>query len=297
MGYAAKIVKDSISPDGVRLTSFELTFPRFILAEVNTHCIIAKSSASSRAIPVHKRIAMIEADPFIPEEFGKNQRGMQASEMVTGTDAESSKQAWLSAIQEAVSHAKILDDIGVHKQHANRLLEPFAWHTALLTATEWENFFNLRTHADAQPEFQKIAKMARELYETNTPTARNYGEWHLPYVDDDEAFDAAVLVGNDGMVSDREVAMISSARCARLSYLTQDGVRDQRKDLDLATSLFKRGHMSPFEHIGRVPHPTDTHGMRFDYGEDGNTERGWSGKFRGWVQFRKTLPNEAVFRA
>lgn len=296
MGYAAKIVRDSISPDGVRLTTFEATFPRFILAEVNTHKMISKSSASSRAIPVKKRIDMILADPFVPEQFGKNRPGMQAGDPLDGEVALKSRDCWLQAMEESLVQASKLAEFEVHKQIANRLLEPFAWHTALLTATEWQNFFNLRCHKDAQPEFQTIARMMRGAYEGSLPSAVNYGEWHLPYVNPGEEFDALALGGPDGLVDDETVALVSAARCARLSYLTQDGVRDQKKDLALATDrLLPSGHMSPFEHVARPAGYDDRRGMRFDYGYE-DPAVGWSGNFRGWVQLRKTIPNEAVFR-
>lgn len=162
----AKIVADSISPQGHRITSMLITFPRFILAEGKTHRIISglhgevevledisinsfregsKNSASSRAIPFEKMVKMVEEDPFIPIAWQKDHRGMQGSEYFTDLNSiTTARNSWVLAAKDAISNAKELNMEGVTKQLVNRLLEPFMWHTTLVTATEWENFFELR---------------------------------------------------------------------------------------------------------------------------------------------------------
>jgi len=114
LSYDAKILADSIA-DGVRLTTMEVTFPRFILAEFNTHRVFSRNSASSRAIPVEKRIAQVRENPFIPEGFTKNQRGMQASELIGDEHQANARHSWLRARDQAVLEAEFLACQGVHK--------------------------------------------------------------------------------------------------------------------------------------------------------------------------------------
>jgi len=145
MKIQAKILADSISERGDRITTYLLTFPRIILAEFNTHRSFSRNSASSRAIPFKKMVESVEKNPFIPIAWQKDHKGMQGTEYL---DNSSSKQAiltWLSARDLAVEQAMDLNDnIGATKQLCNRLLEPFMWHTVICTATDYQNFFNLR---------------------------------------------------------------------------------------------------------------------------------------------------------
>lgn len=285
MSYEAKIIADSISPDGVRLTTIQATFPRFILSELNTHRVLSRNSASSRAIPVEKRIAAIEADPFVPESFGRNQKGMQASETLDGRDAAAAYLCWSDAMQDALKHARRLSQLGVHKQLANRLLEPFAWHTAILTGTEWSNFFALRCHPDAQPEFRHVAEMMREAMLLSPPKPVPYGAWHLPLINDADIKEMQHSVGE--MLMERW-CKISVARCARVSYLTHDGRRDPQEDLKLYERLVASGHLSPLEHVARPLEGTDLEGRVAEEG----AENTFCGNFRGWKQYRKLVPGE-----
>lgn len=243
MAFACRVLADSISPSGHRLTSFEGTFPRIILAEVNTHCMLSRNSASSRATPVKRRISDVSADPFVPESFGRNQKGMQPGASLEGHEALRARDAWMAACSEMIKQARELDELGVHKQYANRLLEPFGWHTAVITATDVDNLFNLRVNPMAQGEFQTFARLMKEAREASTPHPINFGEWHLPYVEPSEAFDLEV--------QQIEPWKVSVARCARISYLTQNGVRDPKEDVALYERLVEPGHMSPLEHVAR----------------------------------------------
>lgn len=273
MGYECKVIADSVSPWMVRLTTMQVTFPRIVLAEFNTHRVFSRNSASSRAIPVERRIASVEADPFIPEKFGRNRRGMQAKDDLEDFEDREARGAWEHAIEDALKAASRLADVGVHKQLANRLLEPFCWQTVVVTATEWSNFFALRCSPLAQPEIRKPAEMMRAAMQASEPVP-NPG-WHLPYVDfADEVQMAGLTV--------REIAMVSAARCARVSYLTQEGTRDALKDLELARSLEANGHMSPFEHPAKC-------------WSQGPGWVEWSANFRGWEQLRKSMEHEADF--
>jgi thymidylate synthase ThyX len=326
--YSAKTVADSVSPTGVRLTTLELVFPRFILSEFNTHRVFSRNSASSRAIPVSKQLKKILETPFIPERFGINEPGMQAQSFLTGAQHDEAVQTWersrsravisalelLLGVEEADKllgstanardpfssddeKAKVIEGLqkfetyvkeqrlageeqnlylNVHKQTANRILEPYTWHTVLVTSTEWSNFWALRTHPDAQPEIQKIAIMAKDVYENSTPERINYNEWHMPLLHDDEKEEAR-------KDPDRWLKIVSG-RCARTSYETHDGRRDPEADIKLFSRLASGGHVSPLEHAATPLSPNWKH-------EDLAEER-WSGNFRGWQPYRKTVAHE-----
>ena len=193
MSYAAKILADSISPNGHRLTSFEITFPRIVLAEFNTHRVFSRNSASSRAIPVEKMLKRVVDDPFVPIWAGQ-EKGMQAEQELTEQEQANARFSWLTAAGRAMDWARTMLDYGIHKQITNRLLEPFMWHTVIVTATEWSNYFNLRDNPKAQPEKSSASpSMMNELYKASSPRSVNYDEWHTPLVPPDEAFDFAVL--------------------------------------------------------------------------------------------------------
>lgn len=318
MAYSAKIIRDSISPDDHRLTTFEVTLPRIVLAEFNTHRMFSRNSASSRAIPIEKMIRMVEDDPYIPEAWGKNQKGMQAGEDLSPVEAQTCDNVWLKGRDEAVTTAKRLLEIGVHKQLTNRLLEPFMWHTILVTATEWENFFHLRNNKMAHPAIQKPAAMMEELYRTNVPERIWYGGWHLPLLPDEDL--DAFSDQDPAALPLRDTKKVSTGRSARVSYLTHEGKRDLTKDIELHGSLLGNGHMSPLEHPARpmtadelatyrMEHLVLEGGVRVDtrvkymegdvYYYDKKPLKVLSvkqtyfcGNFNGWVQHRKEIPFE-----
>ena len=141
----AEIIADSLGPQGNRCTSYVLTFPRHILAELNTHRMFSRNSASSRAVPFKTMLKRVQDDPFMPMAWQKDHSGMQGTEYEEDENQLNINLSnWLIARDRAVSQAKILNESGVTKQIVNRLLEPFMWHTAIVTATEYENFFHLR---------------------------------------------------------------------------------------------------------------------------------------------------------
>lgn len=290
MSYAAKVLADSIAY-GVRLTTLEVTFPRFILAEFNTHRVLSRNSASSRAIPVEKRIAQVRSNPFVPEAFGKNKSGMQASADLGGWRATLARWIWLLASKCAVVLAWCMSKLGVHKQHANRILEPFVWHTVVVTATEWANFSALRTHKAAQPEMQITAKLMRDAMDASTPVERVVGEWHAPYLDPGEHFDDAV-----------DAIVISVARCAAVSYERQDAKKTLVEYRTRHDRLAASGHWSPFEHVAKVATDEEqkTHAF-YAYTDHGDPDLGgfvpaFIGNFRTpWLQYRKTFDGESVF--
>lgn len=268
--YGAKIIADSVSAAGHRLVTMEVTFPRLVLAEFNTHRMFSRNSASSRAIPVKTQLARVREHPFVPEVWGRNQAGMQAEHEVDETSAAAAREAWLVARDRAVEQAERLLELKIHKQLANRLLEPFLWHTVIVTATDWSNFFALRANPEAQPEIGRVAELMRLAYGSGTPIMVPDGAWHLPLLQPEEY---------DGSFEHTEQArQVSAARCARVSYLTHDGRRDLDADLKLYRRLVESGHLSPLEHVA-TPDPG---GARI-------------GNFLGWRQLRKTIPGEDDF--
>lgn len=267
------MIRDSINIKDHRLTTMEVRFPRFVLAEFNTHRMFSRNSASSRARPIEKVIQEVKDFPFIPEYWGANQKGMQASTQIG--DVGAAQTEWLKAKANAVVSAEALLELGVHKQLGNRLLEPFMWHVVIVTSTEWDNFFALRANKEAQPEIRVVAELMKELYEQHDPTFTPPGEWHLPYITQEDY--------NAFGLERKRLRCISVARCARVSYLTHDGKRDYMKDLELYTRLLMNRHLSPFEHIAT---PMSGWAAR----DDCNI---WSGNFKGWEQWRKSIPHES----
>lgn len=222
----AEIILDSVSPyTGDRLTTMRVTMHRFILAEMNTHRAFSRNSASSRAIPVNRRIRQVEEDPARPVEWGRNRAGMVAGEPLDARDEEKAEYYWEQAARNAVEAARRLGEVGVHKQVVNRLLEPFLWHTVLVSATDWSNFFTLRLASDAQPEMRAAAVAMFEAYNASVPTRRSR---HVPFGGEIET---------------------AVARCARVSYGRDDEDRGIGADREMFSRLLSSGHLSPFEHV------------------------------------------------
>jgi len=301
----ARILCDSVSSAGHRLITFECTFPRIVLAEVNTHRDKSRNSASSRAIPVEKMIKRVLEDPYVPTHWGKNQKGMQADEDVDADAAADATGVWLAARDVMVEQANDLLNIGIHKQITNRLLEAFMWHTALVTGTEWSNFENLRDNKDAHPDFRDCAHMVRELRAKSNPKLLGENDWHAPLLYDED-FEQAILADptHPLCVQDRLIK-ISVGRCARVSYLTHDGKRDHQADVELCERLLVNGHMSPFEHVARPMTAGELElfksfkfrwngeGWAHVAGQNGEYEyTHFLGNVQGWVQYRKLIPHE-----
>ena len=150
-----------------------------------THRVFSRNASSSRAIPVEKIIRAIRETPAMPVSWGKNQKGMQAHENVDAETARQAEMIWLQGADLAIQTAQQLVDLGIHKQIANRVLEPWAVMSTIVTATDWDNFFELRRHKDAQPEIHELADRMFEAMEGSTPTVLTDSgpdSWHLPYI-------------------------------------------------------------------------------------------------------------------
>jgi thymidylate synthase ThyX len=250
----ARVLLDSVSPDGHRLTTIEVTCHRFVLAEFNTHRVFSRNSASSRAIPVAKQIEKVRKHPAIPVVFPAEQKGMQGGEALSDALLDTAESVWRHGANSAVEHAEALVDLGVHKSVVNRFLEPFLWHTIIVSATDWEGFWRQRCSSDAQPEIRVAAEAMKAAYNASTPTPLAHGEWHTPLIqpDEDEVFWADLCLSQWTDLSGAELRKrVSTARCARVSYLTHDGKRDIEADLTLYDRLVTAdpGHWSPLEHV------------------------------------------------
>ena len=289
----AQIVADSISPLGYRITTYLLTYPRFIHAELMTHRMFSRNSASSRAIPFEKMLKMVEEDPFIPIAWQKDHKGMQGTEYITEPGKISmERKDWLTDRDAAVKGALAKSQRGITKQLCNRLLEPFMWHTVLVTATEYDNFFELRCpklyHASngkyykslkdwnkidseiqwngltclhpenksqAEIHIQTLAESMWDAMNESIPKKLQPGEWHIPFGDrivEDDLLPILYKVNAAPGEMAFQKVKIATARCARLSYMTFDGEIDYEKDINLHDHLLKSHHMSPFEHCARV---------------------------------------------
>lgn len=277
----ATVIADSVSREGKRLTTFQITCHRFILAEINTHRVLSRNYRSSRAVPAAKLIEEVRSNPAMPVYWGKNQAGMQAAEELIGADLRSARGNWVMAANAAANAAEAMSMMaGLHKQTANRVLEPFLWVHGVITATEWDNFFGLRLHKDAQPEFRALARAMYQARAASTPRILMPGEWHLPYFNWDER-------GEEITEWDQAIKQ-SVARCARVSYKPFDADRPSTLAEDLALYDRLLGaqplHASPAEHQA-TPDLI-------------NSDNEWClpnthGNFVGWRQWRKMLDGEA----
>lgn len=234
---SATVIADSLNPDGTRLTSFVLVFPRFILSELNTHRAFSRNSASSRAIPFEKMLSSVKEDPFVPIAFQKDHKGMQGVEYFTGAEHNQCVQDWLLA-RDAAANATINFTFPVTKQLRNRILEPFLWHTAIVTGTDFENFFALRAHKDAEIHIAKLANVMLEAYNSSVPKKLKMCEWHVPFGD---LFDPKRLAVLEGDEMENKIK-IATARCARVSYLNFEGKDDYDADFSLYDRLMNDGH-------------------------------------------------------
>lgn len=263
---SARVIADSISPWGHRVTTVEGVMHRFVLAEANTHRVFSRNSASSRAIPVHKQLDKVRHNPAMPVVWASEQKGMQGGDELPYEVIKVAQQAWLSARDHSVNLADTLVGLGLHKSVVNRLLEPYMWHTVVITATAWENFFGLRCNPMAQPEIRVFAESVKAVYDASEPREIYPGQWHLPYIDTEDirAAEDYLHTCTDEGVSKRGVTrtlvQMSSARTARTSYETQDGVRAPAADLTLYNRLTSADpmHASPLEHVA-TPNEDNEH--------------------------------------
>lgn len=300
MTISATVIADSISPEGVRITTLELEYPRFIHAELMTHRVFSRNSASSRAIPIKTMLDTIMFNPAMPVHWGKNQAGMQAKEELEQPQKIRAQALWNTAKSAAVKYSDMMHEDGVHKQIANRITEPFQHMKVVVTSTEWNNWDWLRNHPDAQPEIKVLAEKTIEARVNSVPQKLKHGEWHVPYVQTKrhETGHLEYFDETGKQISAHEAIMISASCSAQTSYRKSD------TSLEKAETIYKRliesepCHASPVEHQASV--------IDFSYSKAGDSNTWpvgithidrdgnfWSGNFRGWVQYRQLVPNNA----
>jgi hypothetical protein len=295
---SAKIIADSISPTGERMTTMEIEYPRFILAELNTHRMLSKNSASSRAIPVKAMHDFIMNSPATPVYWGKNQAGMKAKEELQASDLSMAKYLWGKAKEDAIHWAKAMADLDLHKQITNRVTEPWMTMKTVISGTEWNNIYWLRDHPDAQPEFGVLAKTMRAAHEASTPILLNPGEWHLPYmvIKRDKRGEIFYRDQEGNELNLEDARIVSASCCAQVSYRKNDDTLEKAHKIYRQLIESTPAHASPVEHQA-TPMDMDKDPCRWEKvagitHQDRNGEL-WSGNLRGWVQFRKLIPNEA----
>lgn len=300
-----QIVADSISPQGHRITTMLVTMPRIILAEFNTHRMLSRNSASSRAIPFDKMVETVENNPFIPLKWMKQHKGMQGTDYFEDyQDSDFFLYHWREAAQNAIRTAKFMSSRKLTKQVCNRLLEPFMWHTVLVTATEWENFFALRLHSDAEIHMQHVAQLMLDAMNDSEPIRLQEGQWHIPFGGLIDTHTLAIAIGEDKDLGDA-IIKIATARCAQTSYtVVGDDDKNMKyiKLIALHDRLLKSGHMSPFEHCAKAMTQDEYHQWNIQRGIEisreqnihllESTQLGWCGNFRGWIQYRKMINAE-----
>lgn len=311
---SARIIADSITETGNRLITFEATCWRPVLAEQNTHCVLSRNSASSRAIPVTKQLERFKDDFALPIVWPREQKGMQGGSDLEGAALEDAQALWDNlggaVYGEIAAYVEMHPDAEnrLHKSLLNRWLEVGLWQTQVISATQWDGYFWQRCHKDAEPHIRAMAQAMKDAADASTPRLLLPGDWHRPYwarhgghasdwedaaalvakspdlfdLSDDEAFDGHV----------EEVAThCSVARCARTSYMTQHGVRDLSEDLRLYGDLTSNRvgsadppHASPLEHVA-TPWPENIQYVTMPNGRSmGPLPR--LGKFVGWLQLR-----------
>jgi len=323
----ARVIADSVSPQGQRITTFELEYPRIIHSELMTHRLFSRNAMSSRAIPINKMIDQIRRNPAMPVKFGKNQPGMQdAGEHNTPitvvntlpngekhTEIYTAEQWWHKAAVSASVYADGFAEAGYHKQIANRLLEPFQRMKTVLTATDFKNFWWLRVDKDADPTIFALAEAMKKAFDESDPELLEPGQWHTPYVDhvyeyeDIDDKECVVFVGycvldeNDKpvMLTVEEAKAISASCCAQVSYRVLNNTKDKALDIYGKLLSGNKVHASPFEHQA-TPMLEREAALWWDgQASDGVTHMDrkgmlWSGNFCGWIQHRQLVPNNVV---
>lgn len=298
------------------MISLEIEIPRIILAELNTHKIMIRNSQSTRAVPIKDAIKQIEENMFMPKYWGKNQSGMVAKEecneevnaYTTGDWHEDEfitrEAAWVCSAESAIRYASGFSEANYHKQICGRLLEPFSMIKLVFTATEWDNFFNLRIHPDAEPHFRELAIKCYIAIKNSKPVIIESGEWHLPYIDRIRDENGILrYYANDKMVDLETARNISLSCIAQTSYRKHDTTEEKADKI--LSKLFGSDpvHASPAESVatpminpigfvseGKLP------GELPQYWENGITHitrdgNKWSGQLKHFIQYRQLIPN------
>lgn len=325
-GIYATVLKHSISPAGIQLITMEISYPRIILAELNTHGMLCKNSSSSRAIPFNKMKEQLTGRPV---RFGQASPGMQDKGEDFGAGvfdpecdgaSHSPGLAWDIAKDDAVKWSEAFYKAGYHKQVYNRVTEPFQMMKTVISWTEGANFFWLRNHEAADPSLHELARVMYEAASQSTPQLLHPGEWHLPYVDFIRGNDGRIIYGDlvehpvDSSLralneySLEQAIKVSTARTAAVSFRNVDyGVEKSAEVFSKLTSD-ERIHGSAMAHQATPMKPHIRDHLLNEWRDVNNVQwpetwepgvshmdrdgQLWSAQFRGWVQHRKLIPGE-----
>lgn len=275
MKIEAKVIlksKNTFNPNAPDLTTIELTYPRYIHAEIMTHRVLSRNASSSRAIPVNKLTAMALEDPAFFVSVGQNQPGMQPGNEVPDDIKEKFFNEWVELANINANYAlRWANEYNIHKQVVNRVMEPWHHIKVIVTATEWDNLFSLRCHPSAQAEFQVLACKMRDVINSTEAQELTSGQWHLPYVTEEEKQN-----------NDMDTCLkLSVARCARVSYMNHDGSKpDIQKDIKLHDDLVGSHpiHASPAEHQAKACLEI--------------VDKRFNSNLINWLQYRKLIENK-----
>ena len=312
-GITAKVIQDSVcSRTATRVTTFELEYPRFIHSEFMTHRMLSRNAASSRAIPISKLVKLVEERPARPVEWGKNIKGMQATEQLDLPELMEASSLWDNIAKITSSVARKFDNLKLHKQISNRILEPYQMIKVVCTATTFDNFFHLRKHPDAQPEIKELATVMWNVYKKSNPIGLAAGEWHVPYIlreDTEHGLQYYIWEEQDNLekqivkryLTAEQAVMISASCCAQVSY------RILNTDIEKARDIFERlveskpVHASPLEHQA-----TPMSNITNSCNDCGSWEKGvthsdrngamWSGNFKYWIQHRQLIEDHVCWK-
>lgn len=282
---------------GKKIVTFELDYPRFIHSEILTHRQFSRNAQSSRAVPINKTLEA-NASFVKPLVWGKNKAGMSSTEVLQGVELESAKELWDCAARNAFAFSKALGEVNLHKQHVNRITEPFSRIKVILTATEFDNFFWLRQDKDAaQPEIVELANKMKEAYDNTTCTALRNWQWHLPYVTTQTGETSQRYFDSNGDELSLKNALKVSASCAaQVSYRKLDD--SKQKALEIYDRLFAgpKPHLSPVEHQAMCFDPQDKSALsEFDgfiaigLTHVDRNNKFWSGNFMDFIQHRQVI--------
>lgn len=266
--------------NGQTITSFLLEgFPKLLIAEVNTHCLLSRNWESSRARPTQKVIEQVLAEPFI-FDFTKNQKGMSGG-LLEPDQIEEARAASLRLRDQAVTTVKYMaEGCQVHKQDANRYLEPWMRVSGVVTATHWENFYQLRDSPLAQPALCEVASKMKRLDATAHSNVLLPGQWHLPYPD---------------LSISQNIAKVAS-----VSYARHRDERDEDAAKSLTMRLADSKHFSPFQSVAMAAITGDIISGTHQYYDHFHPELATSnfsprypvlttGNYSGFIQARKMV--------
>lgn len=249
----------------------------------------SRNASSSRAIPAKSILEVVKENPALPVYWGKNQPGMQAQEELDLVAKAKTQQAWLVAMDDAVKHSEFINAQKCHKQIVNRITEPWQYINVIVTATEYENFFWLRNHQDAQPEIKVLAEKMHTARANSVPKLLHHGEWHLPFVD----FEKGKYFADGAELTLSQAQKVSASACAQVSYRKNDLTLEKAEDIWQRLIFSEPMHASPVEHQATPINFVGNWRLQNGITHEDQWGHLWSGNFRGWIQFRKTLQNEA----